>query len=143
MKPILLAAAALMFVATHQAAAQSFVLVVNAKNPVRELTRDQAARLFLKKVVKWSDGSAVEPVDQEKSSRAREAFTQRVLTRSVDAVEIYWQAQIYAGKDLPPTIKRTDSDVLTFVSNDERAIGYVSSGASLPSDVRVVPISGT
>lgn len=143
MKKIVFAVAALTLLAGHAAQAQSFVIVVNAKNPVRELTRDQAARYFLKKVAKWNDGGAVEPVDQSKGSKAREAFTSRILTRTVDAIEIYWQAQIYAGKGVPPTMVRGDAEVLSAVASDPHAIGYVSSDVSLPSDVRAVSIAGT
>jgi ABC-type phosphate transport system substrate-binding protein len=143
MRKFIIAVATLALLGGRVAHAQSFMLVVNVKNPVRELTRDQAARLFLKKSVTWSNGGVAEPVDQDKSSKAREAFSLRVLARSVDAVEMYWQAQIYSGRDVPPTVKRNDAEVLAFVAADARAIGYVAAGTTLPSDVRPVLISGS
>lgn len=142
MKTLFIALALLALVGGRSAHGQSFVLIVNARNPVHEITRDQAARLFLKKSVTWSDGGSVTLVDQERDSKVREAFTQHVLGRSIDAVDIYWQSQIFSGKGVPPATKGSDAEVVAFVAADPYAMGYVATGTVLTREVHTVSITG-
>jgi len=118
-----------------------FVVVVSASNPVTSVTRDQASKLFLKKVPSWDNGRGdVVPVDQPEGSPVREAFTKAVLHKSVAAVKSYWQQQIFSGRGVPPTEKPSDGDVLSFVRSNPNAIGYVSASASVGGGVKVVNV---
>src|SRR3954467_6143701 len=74
-----------------------YVVVVGQSNAISSLTREQASKLFLKKVATWDDGREVLPVDLPETSRVREAFTKDVMHRSVSAVRAYWQQQIFSG----------------------------------------------
>jgi hypothetical protein len=46
---------------------------------------------------------------------------------------------IAAGQARPP-VTAAEEDVLDTIARDKRAIGYVSSDAVLPSDVKAVPL---
>ena len=118
-----------------------FVVVVSASNPVTSVTRDQASKLFLKKVPSWDNGRGdVVPVDQPEGSPVREAFTKAVLHKSVAAVKSYWQQQIFSGRGVPPTERPSDGEVLNFVRTNANAIGYVSASAPVGSGVKVVNV---
>lgn len=117
-----------------------FKLVVHPSNPTSSLTREQAARLFLKKANTWSDGRAVVPVDQVESAAVREAFSRIVLGKKVSEVKAYWQQQIFSGRAIPPVEKSSDAQVIRFVAGNELAIGYVAEGAAI-GDLKVVRIS--
>jgi ABC-type phosphate transport system substrate-binding protein len=137
---LLLAMAALALCA-GRASAQGYVVVVNAANPVASLSKDKANNIFLKRVVKWDDGKPVVAINQDKSSKARDAFTRAVHGKAVTAVDSYWQQQIFAGKDAPPAERGSDADVLAFVRATPGAIGYVGAGTALGGDVKAVPIN--
>jgi len=118
-------------------AAQSFVVIVNAASSVT-LTRGEIADIFLKRITRWAPGNEpIAVVDEPPESPVRENFTRAVMHRGVDAVEAYWQQQIFSGRDVPPVVKETDADVVAFVRKNRGAIGYVSRGAALDG-VRVV-----
>jgi ABC-type phosphate transport system substrate-binding protein len=137
----LLAALALVsIVAPRRAAAQSYTLIVNAGNATASLTRDEAAMIFLKQKLTWSNGQRVVPVDLAKASPARAAFSRQVLGRSVAGVASYWQGQIFAGGAQPPVEKPSDADIVAFVRANPNAIGYVSAGAPLGDGVKVVAL---
>ena len=70
---------------------------------------------------------------------ARAAFSEAVIGRSVGAIEIYWQQQIFSGKEVPPATKSSDDDMVAFVKSNPGAIGYVSGGAST-AGVKVVEV---
>jgi len=129
---VLIAGAALL-APVRAASAQAYVVVANAAGPA-SLNRDELAKVFLKK------SSQLVAVDQEKDSKVRAAFTKAVLGRPLLAVLNYWQQQIFSGQDSPPPEKGSDADVLAFVRNNPRGIGYVSAGADIGSGVKVVTV---
>jgi len=137
---VVLAVAALVLGA-GRLSAQGYVVVVNAANPTTSLKKDKASQMFLKRVVRWDDGRDVVPVNLERSSPTREAFSRAVHGKSASAVESYWQQQIFGGKDAPPPVRNSDADVLTFVRSNPGAIGFVSPSATLGSDVKAITIN--
>jgi len=139
MKPNLFRAVMLALVAaialalpTRRAAAQGFVVIVNAAGDA-SLSKDDISKAFLKK------GSSLVAVDQSKGAAVRDAFSKAVLGRPASAVATYWQQQIFAGKDVPPSEKGSDADVIAFVKSNPKAIGYVSAGADV-SGVKAVTV---
>jgi len=118
-------------------AARPFVVIVNAANAVT-LTRGDIVDIFLKRITRWQpDNVPIVVVDEPAESPVREAFSRALMRRGVDAVEAYWQQQIFSGRDVPPVVKETDADVVAFVRSNHGAIGYVARGAALEG-VRVV-----
>jgi ABC-type phosphate transport system substrate-binding protein len=131
---VLLAFVALLALAIGQPgdarAAEGYKVIVHSSNPATSLSREQVVRYFLKKATAWPSGKVVAPVDQEKDSATRAAFSQGVLHKSVAEVIAYWQQQIFSGRGVPPTEKRSDAEVVAFVEGNEGAIGYVSASAA-------------
>jgi ABC-type phosphate transport system substrate-binding protein len=113
--------------------AQGYVVVVNAAGPA-SLSKDEVSKIFQKK------NSQLTAVDQDKSAKVREAFSKVVLGRTVSAMTSYWQQQIFAGKDVPPTEKSSDADVLAFVRGNPKGIGYVATGTDLGAGVKAVTV---
>lgn len=114
------------------------VVVVNAANPVRTLTRERVSKIFLREVIAWDDGAEILPVDQIDKSPAHVVFTREVLDRSVIALKRYWQERIFSGNESPPPDRVTDDDVLTYVRSNTGAIGYVLAGQNLGPGVKAV-----
>jgi ABC-type phosphate transport system substrate-binding protein len=127
----------------HQSApsASGFVVVVNDQNAVATLPRAQVSRYFLKKISRWDSGAIAMPVDLPADSPVREAFSRRVLARSVTSVKAYWQQQIFSGRDVPPPEKPSDDAVLEYVRMNVAAIAYVSPNVVLPRGVRVLDVT--
>jgi ABC-type phosphate transport system substrate-binding protein len=119
------------------------VVVVNAANPVRTLTRERLSKIFLREVETWEDGREILPVDQIDKSPAYVAFARDVLGRSVIALKRYWQERIFSGNESPPPDRVDDGDVLTYVRSNPGAIGYVLEGQELGAGVKAVPILST
>jgi len=112
-------------------------IIVHQSNPLSDLTRDQASRLFLKKALAWPDGRPAAPVDQREDAATRIAFSRVVLGKSIAAVKAYWQQQIFSGKAVPPPEQASDEQVVRFVAGNPLAVGYVSASATL-AGVKVV-----
>jgi ABC-type phosphate transport system substrate-binding protein len=141
-----LAALAFLPVALRGAHAQSaagptYKVIVNASNPVSTLSREEASRLFLKKVTMWKNAKPVLIVDQKTSSPVRETFTKDVHGRQVSSVTSYWQQMIFSGRAVPPAEKSSDAEVAAYIAANETAIGYVGAEADLPAGVKVVVVT--
>ena len=117
-----------------------FKVIVNAANPVSSVAKEKVAKMFLKKVSRWENGSAVVPVDQPDEAEPRRAFSEEVIGKSVAGVKSYWQQQIFSGRDVPPPERKSNDSVVAFVKDDPGAIGYVSAGADT-SGVKVLTVT--
>ena len=130
MRPALAALACLALAAALPAAADDFKVVVHPENPAGEVTASQLSRLFLKKALRWEDGTAAQPVEPA-TPRLREQFALTVHDRSVNAVRAYWNQMIFSGRDVPPIEKPGDAEVIAYVRTNRGAVGYVSAGADV------------
>jgi ABC-type phosphate transport system substrate-binding protein len=137
-------AAALLVLATGAStiAAPSFVVIVNTSVPGQSVRRADLAAVFLKKALRWGDGSPATPVDQSGSSAVRREFSDAVLKMPVSTVVQYWQKQLLSspGQLRLTVVKESDDEVLAYVARTSGAVGYVSLGTTLPDRVKVVSI---
>jgi ABC-type phosphate transport system substrate-binding protein len=115
-------------------------VVVNATNSVSELSSDDVARMFLKKVRTWPDGRMAAPVDQSSTSPVRAQFGKEILRLSLGQQKEYWMAQTLSGRELPPRALEGDAAVLDFVGNQNGAIAYVSANVELPPTVKALKV---
>src|SRR5215213_3453260 len=65
------------------ARADAFMIVVNDQNATSAMSRALVSRYFLKKVSRWDSGAVALPVDLPADSPVRDAFSRRVLSKSV------------------------------------------------------------
>ncbi|MEP6835334.1 MAG: hypothetical protein ABJB74_18260 [Gemmatimonas sp.] len=123
----------------HQLQAQTFKVIVNSALTANDVTASALSKVFLKQTNKLPDGTSVTAVYQSKNSSARAAFDKEILGKTVAGVETFWQQQIFSGKDVPPAVKNSDEDVVTFVKATPGGIGYVSAGATV-TGVKVITV---
>lgn len=121
-------------------AQDAFKVIVNAKNPGAQVRRADLATLFLNRQARWGHGPYAAAVDRSAQAPIREAFSTRVLGKSVLAVKNYWQQKILNDRQLPPPVKDSDEDVIAYVAKEEGGVGYVSAEASLPPAVKELKI---
>lgn len=110
--------------------AQGYKVIAHPSVAADDAPAAALSKVFLKQTKKLPDGSTVTPADLSKDSPVRDAFTKGVHSRTIAAVETYWQQQIFSGKEAPPSTKGSDAEMIAWVKAPPGAIGYVSSGAS-------------
>jgi ABC-type phosphate transport system substrate-binding protein len=117
-----------------------FVVIVNEASPLESVSREELARVFLKKTARWANGLSATPVDQVEGSPVREAFSRAVLKKDVATAKAYWQIQIFSGKAVPPVEKKNDREIMDYVAVTSGAVGYV---AEIEAEHRVKPVAVT
>ena len=123
------------------AGAQQYRVIVNAANPTSTLSKDDLARVYLKKMSTWKNGTAVTVVDQAPKSPVRAQFSMTVLGRDVPTMKNYWQQSLFSGRGVPPVEQPTEAQVVAFVAANPGAIGYVSTETQLPESVKTVAVT--
>jgi len=144
MRPALRLLTALALASAPMLGAQEvpFKIVVQESLPGTSMKRSMAADIYLKKITRWGDGVAINPVDQSTASAVRISFSQRVLGKPVAGVQIYWMRQMSSpGGATPPPVKASDAEVIAFVESKRGAIGYVSEAAALPETLKVLELT--
>lgn len=119
-----------------------YVVIVNASNPIDEISKSDLSGYLLKKKSKWSHGVSVEPADLESSSDVRAVFSEDVHGRTVASIKNYWQRQIFSGRGVPPKEVKTESEMVAHVASDNGGIGYVSGSTRLDNSVKKVRVVG-
>lgn len=118
-----------------------FKVIANPKMAGARMSRQTLSAIFLKKIVRLSDGTPLEPFDQSSTSPVRIAFSEQILGQSVAAlVQTHWAKEITSGRSRPPLVKATDADVILAVGSKSGGIGYVAADAELPPTVKVLQV---
>jgi len=140
---VLIGIAALALLA--EIARAEIVVIVASDNPVRELSNQEVADIFLGETDHFPGGSRAEPIDQVESSADRMAFYETVIRLSPVQLRMHWSKQIFTGRAYPPRQLGDAQTVRAAVSRNPRAIGYLDS-RYVDDSVRVVartaPLAG-
>jgi len=139
--PGVVALAAFLAGSAASAAVDEFVVIVHPTVSGTRIRRADLAPLFLKQVTQWGNGATAVPVDQSGASAVRKAFSESVLGMSPTAAPQYWQKRMLSSNPArPPAVKGTDEEVIAFVAKTKGAVGYVSTAAVLPPEVKTIAI---
>jgi len=118
----------------------SFRVIVHPQVKGSQIPRSALTSIFLKQAPKWGDGTVVRPVDQSVQSLVRRSFSGDVLQQGIVEVQVYWQRKMSAGV-VPPPVKTSDEEIVSFVASTPGAIGYVSAATALPDSVKAIEIT--
>jgi ABC-type phosphate transport system substrate-binding protein len=117
----------------------TYRVIVNPQVKGTQIPRASLTSIFLKQAARWGDGKPALPIDQSVQSPVRRAFSNDVLQQAVVAVQVYWVRQMSAGV-VPPPVKASDEEVVSFVATTPGAIGYVSAAIPLPDSVKTIAV---
>lgn len=124
--------ASILFCFTFPASAAEVAVIVNKANPITSLSKTTVAKYFLKEIELWGHGVKIVPVDLVDTNPLASQFALNVLEMDLDKKRRIWLKKIYAGKSTPPQQLATDEAVITAVTAEPGAIGYIS--ASNPTN---------
>jgi ABC-type phosphate transport system substrate-binding protein len=121
---------------------EPFVVVANPSVPGTAMHRADVAAVFLKKAMRWADGTFATPIDQSGTSSVRQAFSQTIFQMPVAAILQYWQKQLLTSTTpvRVPAVKSSDEEVLAAVAATSGSVGYVSTATPLPAGVKAVKL---
>jgi ABC-type phosphate transport system substrate-binding protein len=119
------------------AGAAELVVIVSARNPVSALRPDQVAAIFLGQSVRFPDGVEAVPLDLPLGSKLRDAFYERVASKTPALLKAHWSKMVFTGRGQPPGEAPDSAAMRRQVAGNPELIGYVERGA-LDASVRPV-----
>ena len=103
------------------------LVIVNANTPISKLSKSTIRRIYLGKLLRFPRTNYIPmPIDQSQHSAVRAEFTRRILGMSTTHLMQYWSKRIFSGKGGLPTVVSSDQEVISVISRNVNAIGYVS-----------------
>lgn len=112
-----------------EAAGDPIVVIVNAANPVDNLTISDLKKLFLSDRSHWDTGKAVAPVMLTPGAPERASFLKIVCSMNDADFSKYFLQAAFSGKSAtPPKEVGSAAAVKNFVANSPGAIGFVKAG---------------
>lgn len=113
------------------------LVIVNAANPVRSMTAEEVAGLYLARSRNFPNGEFALVFDQPRDSHQRERFFKLVANMGVGQVNTYWSRLMFSGQEIPPQVLPSEQALIDIVRRNPGAIGYVS-GVPKDPNLRVV-----
>lgn len=112
-------------------------VIVNAANPVRQLSAQQVSDLYLGRARTFPGGEYALVFDLPRDDVLRQKFFLGLTGMSPQQINAYWSRLMFSGQVLPPQALPSDRAVLDIVRRNASAIGYVRA-EGLDSSVRIV-----
>lgn len=141
--------AAILFAAVPmvEAGGDPIVVIVNAANPVDNLSVGDLKKLFLSDRSRWDTGKAVAPVMLQAGAAERTAFLKTVCGMNDSEFSKYFLQAAFTGKSAtPPKEVSGAAAVKAFVATSPGAIGFVKAldfhGDGSDGGVKAVKIDG-
>ena len=120
-------------------AAAQFVVVVNPRNPVRNLSLEELRRLYLGRTTTFRQN---QPVLLLEHAEARDAFYQAALGMNEARVKRHWIGIVFSGETVtPPQAIAAVEDLKRLVAQNVGAIGFLDLSAA-DQTVKVLTING-
>jgi ABC-type phosphate transport system substrate-binding protein len=113
------------------------VAIVNPKNPVGALSKDELADIYLGNAKNFPGGSSAVPLDLPESASARLDFHKAITGKNETQFKAYWAKMVFSGRGVPPKEVPSDAEIKSMVAGNPNMIGYIDKSA-VDSSVKVV-----
>lgn len=114
------------------------VVIVATSSPVKALTRNQVADIFLGKISRFPDGTQAIPIDQTEDSASRDEFYSKFTGKSASQLKAHWSKIIFTGRGQPPLAVSSSAEVKKRIAENPTAIGYIEA-RDVDGSVRALP----
>lgn len=119
------------------AAQAELVVVVNARNGLAQLSRDEVVNIYMGRYRQFPDGRLAKPLDAPASTPERGLFYRKLLAMGQDEIRAYWTRLTFAGWTLPPQELASQAAIVSRLEHDPLAIAYLDRKSVTPQ-MRVV-----
>jgi hypothetical protein len=123
-------------------AAEELVVVVNARNPSKRLTRAELRAMLTGNRSFWHGVVPVKAVVRSPKSAAGQRLFAGVLAMEPGQFSAHWTARQLAGQGVAPEAVATAADVAARVAAAPGGVGVVTrdEAGALPATVKVIPL---
>lgn len=108
-----------------QTFAYAKIAIVASKNShISSLTKEEIEKIFLSKTRESDDGMIIITVQPEKRE-IQDEFYKKITNKTPSQLKAYWASIIFTGRGEPPRVFKDFKELLEFIANNPRVIGYI------------------
>lgn len=100
-------------------------IIVNAGNPVKSMTAEEVAALYLARTRTFPSGEYALVFDLPRDNQLRQRFFKAVASMGISQVNTYWSRLMFSGQEIPPQPLPNEQAVIDIVRRNSGAIGYI------------------
>jgi len=101
------------------------VVVVNARNGVAAMTRNEVINIFFGRNRLFFNGVEALPVDLEDAHPNRAQFYKLLVGKDVSEINAYWSRQVFTGRMQAPLRFSSTEEVIKWIAANPGGIGFV------------------
>ena len=101
------------------------VFIANPSVTETSLSKEDITLIFLGKKTKWTDGQKIH-VAVLKTGKTHESFLDTYVNKTPAKYSTFWKIAIISGTGFPPKFFQKETDLVTYVTEINGAIGYIS-----------------
>lgn len=135
----LLLASFMIWVLSVTAICGDYVVIVNKDSPLTTASSADLKRIFTGKMENIGS-EKVAPVNLSLDNPAAASFLSEIVGMGSADYKSYWLAQQIRGGSSAPTVKKSDTEMISYVKENAGAIGYVPKG-SATDGVKVLTVN--
>ncbi|MGC4035508.1 MAG: hypothetical protein QM764_06065 [Chitinophagaceae bacterium] len=138
---LLFACMSLLCITSARAQDNSLTVVANEKGAPSEIKLSELKSVLMGEKQRWSNGKKVVIALMKTSTPLGTVVSKKIYDMSGDEVKGFWLKISFAGKADAPKFCNTPEELLSYVSENEGAIGIVDKPADT-RDVKIVTVDG-
>lgn len=108
------------------AGGETLYVVVNAANPVRELTQRDVVSLYTGRTRAFPNDMPAQPLDYPRDSDSRRNFYLQLTGQDLAMINSYWSRLLFAGHMQPPRSVPDAAAMRARLRQDPSAVGYLT-----------------
>ena len=108
-----------------QGAGDQIVVVLNARNPTKDINTKQLKNIYLGNVAFWHGVVPITVLSRPDTSDASKVFFDDVLHMSAQRFDGHWSSRQLAGQGVAPTVVGSAEDLAAAVKASPGAIGFM------------------
>lgn len=113
------------------------VVIAHPAAPVKSLSKEEVARIFLKKRKTFPNGDEVVPLAQPDFPEREDEFFFGITDKTRIQLNAYWARLMFTGKGRPPLNGKNDQQILQSVMQNPKFIGYIDA-SNIDDRVKVI-----
>lgn len=117
------------------------VIIVNKNNPITNISSQQLKHIYNGNMKLWDTRHIIVPVIFKESDPLTARFIKTLYGVDIEIWQGLWVQRMLAGIAQPPRQEKDSSSVISFVSSEPGAIGFVTR-ESLNNSVKVITVDG-
>jgi len=120
------------------------VMVVNARNPTRNLSKGQIKNIYLGNVAFWNGVVPVALFTRPPDHNASQHFYESMLRMNAQRFDSHWTSRQLAGKGVAPVVIGSPDELAEHIRASPGAIGFMLASevwGTAPDGIRVVELN--